>query len=579
MTTRRQLLKGAGVAAVAGFSGAAGAVQARDASAIERWHHETDVLCVGGGAAALTAAVVAAHAGTAVTVIEKAPVLGGTTARSGGVFWVPNHFLLRQQGIDDRKEDALRYMCRYSFPERFDPSSPTFGLEEAAFRQIEAFYDNGAAMVDHLHEIGALKVRQFNANFGGESPLDYLSHVPENRTAAGRPLVPATADGSEGNGFEMVSQLEAFLEDHGAIILTDHAARRMIVRDGAVVGLEVDHGGETVHIRARKGVVFGSGGYANNPALVQRYQQPFHYGACASALATGDLIPMAEAVGAKLGNMDSGWRTTVVFEEAMRNRSLPTGSFMQPGDSMFVVNKYGRRIVNERRNYNDRTRIHQVFDPSMGEYPNLLTFYIYDQRTAEAWAGNYPLSGSGQNAWYTLEAGSFETLAARVDERLAQYAEHTGGLRLAPDFAEQLERTRQRYNDFARKGKDLDFGRGDYDYDRQWVSFFARMRDDTEWPANDLPNKTLYPMRDEGPYYCVILAPGFLDTNGGPVINAEARVLDARDEPIKGLFAAGNCVASPARSAYYGAGGTLGLAMTYGYIAGRQASGEPDHDA
>lgn len=567
------------MAAVAGLTGAAGVVQAQDAREVDRWDHETDILCVGGGAAALTAAAVATHAGSAVTVLEKGPVLGGTTARSGGVFWVPNHFLLRQQGIDDRKEDALRYMCRYSYPESYDPNSPTLGLEEEVFLQIEAFYDHGGPMVDHLREIGALQVRQFNENFGGEAPLDYLSHVPENKTSAGRPLVPAKADGSEGNGFEIVSQLQGFLEREGASILADHAVRRMIVRDGAVVGLEVEHDGQTLNFRARKGVVFGSGGYANNAEMVQAYQQPFHYGACASPLATGDLIPMAQAVGAQIGNMGSGWRTTVIFEEALRNRVLATGSFMQPGDSMIVVNKYGKRIVNERRNYNDRTRVHQTFDPSMAEFPNLLTFYIYDQRTAEAWAGNYPLSGSGRDAWYTIKGDSLEELAQKIDERLQQYVAHTGGVRLASDFAEQLEQTRERFNGFARQGKDLDFGRGDQDYDRQWMPFFAQMRDDTDWPANDLPNPTMHPLRNEGPYYCIILAPGLLDTNGGPVINQHAQMIDSFGAPIPGLYGAGNCIASPARSAYYGAGGTLGLAMTFGYIAGRQISGEPVRDA
>lgn len=567
------------MAAVAGLTGAGTAVQARDAREVSRWDHEADVLAVGGGAAALTAAAVAAHAGSSVTVLEKGPVLGGTTARSGGVFWVPNHYLLREQGIDDRKEDALRYMCRYSYPERFAPEDPTLGLEESAFRQIEAFYDHGAAMVDHLRDIGALQVRQFNANFGGEPPLDYLSHTPENKTPAGRPLVPALPDGSEGGGFEMVSQLEAFLERQGAAILTDHAVRRMIVSDGAVVGLEVDHDGEVLTFRARKGVVFGTGGYAHNPALVQQHQQPFHYGACASALATGDLIPMAQAVGAQLGNMGSGWRTPVVFEEAIRNPVLPTGAFMQPGDAMFVVNKYGKRVGNERRNYNDRTRVHQTFDASEGEYPNLLTFYIYDQRTAEAWAGNYPLSAAGRDAWYSIKADSIEELAAKIDERLAQYLEHTGGVRLAADFAAELERTRQRFNEFARNGRDEDFGRGDQDYDRQWMPFFAQMRDDTDWPANDLPNPTMYPLRDEGPYYAIILAPGFLDTNGGPVINHRAEVVDGFGDPIEGLYGAGNCVASPARSAYYGAGGTLGLAMTFGYIAGLQVNGASVREA
>ncbi|MCC5885088.1 MAG: FAD-dependent oxidoreductase [Gammaproteobacteria bacterium] len=579
MTTRRQVLKGAGAAAVAGLAGASSAVQARDAREVTRFDHETDIICVGGGAAALTAAAVAAHAGRNVTVLEKGPVLGGTTARSGGVFWIPNHYLLREKGITDARDDALRYMCRYSFPERYDPASPTLGLAPAAFQQLEAFYDNGHVMVDHLREIGALEVRQFGDDFGGDGPLDYFSHMPENKTPAGRPLVPALRDGSGGNGFEMISQLEGFLEARDVPILTEHAVKRMIMRDGAVVGVEVEHDGSVLNFRAKQAVIFGTGGYANNADMVLEHQQPFHYGTCASVLATGDLLPMAQAAGVSLGNMGSGWRTPVVFEEAVRNRAVATGAFMQPGDSMFEVNKYGKRIVNERRNYNDRTRVHQTFDPNLGEYPNLLTFYIYDQRTAEAWAGNYPLSGSGRDAWYTIRGDSLEELTSNIQARLERYAEQTGGVRLAADFAEQLAQTRERFNTFARKGRDEDFGRGDQDYDRQWMPFFAQKREDTDWPDNDLPNPTMYPLRDEGPYFCIILAPGFLDTNGGPVVNHEARMVDGLGQPIPGLFGAGNCVASPARAAYYGAGGTLGLAMTYGYIAAQHASREPVRDA
>jgi 3-oxosteroid 1-dehydrogenase len=269
----------------------------------------------------------------------------------------------------------------------------------------------------------------------------------------------------------------------------------------------------------------------------------------------------------------------VVFEEAVRNHALATGSFMQPGDSMFVVNRYGRRIVNEKRNFNDRTRVHLEFDANRGEYPNLLTFYIYDRRTAEAYAGNYPLSASGEHAWYTVSGDSLDELAVNLADRLGQYASVTGGFALAPGFARELKATFDRFNGFARSGSDEDFGRGDQDYDRQWMHFFGPMRDDTGWPRNDGPNPTLYPLQERGPYHCVILAPGFLDTNGGPVINEHARIVDAHQRPIPGLYGAGNCVASPSRSAYYGAGGTLGLAMTFGYIAAMNAIREPVRDA
>jgi succinate dehydrogenase/fumarate reductase flavoprotein subunit len=579
-TTRRRIIKGAGVAAVAAVAtGMHGQARAAEPRETVQWDRVVDIVCVGGGAASLTAAAIATARGAEVAVLEKGPVLGGTTAKSGAVFWIPNHFLLREKGVVDAKADALRYMCRYSYSEYYDPSSPTLGLDPAAYARIEAFYDNGHVMVDELRRIGALGVTQFNAAFGGDDPLDYQSHMPENKTPAGRPLCPQKADGSQGGGPELIQQLGAFLEARKVPVLTDHRVTRLHTENGAVIGVAAEYEGATVNIRARRAVIFGTGGYANNVDLVTRYQQPFAYGACATTLATGDFVGIAAEVGAQLGNMESAWRSTVVFEEAVQNRAVGLGSFVQPGDSMFVVNKYGRRIVNEKRNYNDRTRIHQVFDPNTGQFPNLLSFYIYDRRTAEAYAGNFPLPRPGTQARHVITGATLAELSERIAERLAQYASKTGGLTLDPGFASELEKTFARFNAFARAGKDEDFGRGDFDYDRQWAGFFGPMRKDTDWKPNDLPNSALYPLQESGPYHCIILAPGLLDTNGGPIINEKAQVLAPGQRAIPGLYGAGNCIASPSRAAYYGAGATIGLAMTFGYIAATNAMQEPVRDA
>jgi hypothetical protein len=178
-----------------------------------------------------------------------------------------------------------------------------------------------------------------------------------------------------------------------------------------------------------------------------------------------------------------------------------------------------------------------------------------------------------------LEGASLKALVERIEGRLAEIAGQTGEFSLALSFADNLKATISRYNDFARAGKDEDFHRGATGYDTEWYQVFSPQRADAGWPANEYPSITMHPLRDSGPYYAIILAAGALDTNGGPVIDAGAHILNTDDEPIPGLYGAGNCIASPSREAYYGAGHTLGLSLTFGYIAANTAHHEPRDSA
>ena len=82
----------------------------------------------------------------------------------------------------------------------------------------------------------------------------------------------------------------------------------------------------------------------------------------------------------------------------------------------------------------------------------------------------------------------------------------------------------------------------------------------------------MHPFAKHGPYHCIVLGPAALDTKGSPITDEKAQVLFQSGQPIPGVFGAGNCVASPAGQAYWGAGGTIGVALTFGYIAGEQAT-------
>jgi 3-oxosteroid 1-dehydrogenase len=289
----------------------------------------------------------------------------------------------------------------------------------------------------------------------------------------------------------------------------------------------------------------------------------------------GDFVAISGSLGAKLGHMQSAWRAQVVLEQALQFSSTPDDVFMPPGDSMILVNRLGVRVVDEKTNYNERTRVHYVWDPVRHEWINLLLFMVYDQRTAELFAGRFPLPPAGTSVPYVLRADTLSGLAKAIDARLVAIADRTGGVRLADDFAKVLPKTVARWNQMSARGVDEDFQRGAGIYDRDWHARIWSFANPGTKHALAKENVTMHALSARGPYYAIMLAAGTLDTNGGPVINRRAQVLDASGQPIPGLYGAGNCIASPTGPYYFAGGGTLGPAVAFGCIAGENAAGEP----
>lgn len=544
-------------------------------SADRRWDNEADVLIVGTGAAGLSAALAAVGKGASVILFDKMPFQGGTTAKSGGVFWIPNNPGLQAKGVKDDRLGALRYMARLAHPTRYAPGDALLGLTQDEFDLIAAFYDNGARVVTALATHCGLKAIPW-ATWEEQDYPDYYADIAENTVHSGRSLVPDSSDDPDavvwpkngGAGPKLVQLLTDGLKNKPAQILLDHHVLDL-VRDhqGRVIGLTVDRGDKApAHFRARKGVVFASGGFTHNQLLASDYLRGRIWGGCAAPGSTGDFIPIATRAGAALGNMSHAWWGQIPVEVALKTPSVAATVWSTPGDSVIQVNRYGKRFVNEKIQYNERTQAHFYWDAVRAEYPNLLGFMIWDARTAELYAGYDPIPAANARLSQIISADSLAALTTQLKERLARMAAKTGGFTLDEAFLENLEATIARYNGFARSGKDDDFSRGEAAIETAFQFMNAA-------PAeNPYPNRMMHPLADKGPYHAVILGAGTLDTKGGPVVNPRGQVLGTDGKPIAGLYAAGNCVAHPAGQAYWAGGGTLGPALTFGWLAGEAVS-------
>jgi hypothetical protein len=511
--------------------------------------------------------------------LESADAAGGTTRRSGGAFWIPNNSLMRAQGFTDPREDALKLMARLAYPTLYDPAQPRLGLPRLQYQLLATFYDTGAAAIDRLIQLGALDPIIL-PNYGySPNPVtdpDYFAELPENKAPYGRVLTAKSPPGSfEFPGLYLSEGMLAQLRSRGVPILLEHRVTEAVQNGaGRVIGVKVEHDGSSRFIRARRGVIFASGGFAHDRDKLRSHLRGPIFGSCSVTTSKGAFVDIGGQAGAELGNLSNGFYYQASLEDAAAHDGFvlrPDAHVFFPyGDSTILVNKYGHRVANEKSPYHVRTQSH--FHWRQTEYPHLVQFMIWDQWTANEptpwpWRGIVPFPG--QTSPLVIQAATLEELAERISARLdvlrgARFLSSAivPWVRLAPDFVPSLRATIERFNTFASSGVDADFHRGETPMEQAW-----------QGPTRSTTgNRTMYPLTLEGPYYCAILGPATLDTCGGPVIDTAARVLRPDGSPIPGLFGAGNCIASPAGQAYWGAGGTLGPAITFGFIAGQTAA-------
>jgi 3-oxosteroid 1-dehydrogenase len=581
--SRRGFLKASGAGAVAA-TGALGAIPFRQSAAFAQngWDEEHDVVVVGSGGAGFAAAVTAKSLGSDVVILEKGTYAGGTTLVSGGTLWIPNNKQMADAGIEDPREDCLKYMARYSFPAAFDADAEQYGLGDHDWEMLTAFYDKAAEATAAIEDAGAVR---WSLGYISGRPdqlnVDYQAQFDEDVTKEGRGLVPLDENDERGGGGVLIASYQAWAEANGLPVLLQHRAERLLLNDaGEVIGVEVSVSESSATpeatpapsvvktFRARKGVIFGSGGYSKSAELMRHLVVNPYYGGCGAATNEGDFLKMSSSVNAMLGNLHSTWRNEGIYELALASPAAYNCIWYYNGDAFLQVNRHGYRYTNEHANYQDRNQTHYDWQATGATWDNLITVLIYDQRIQDNWAFGYPFPTDPSTTPYVLIADTLDELADKVLERFASLDTITPGMAPSENFKSNMLASVATFNEYAAAGVDPDFQRGVSEYDTAWNALPANL---DPWPSADQPNESMYPISDTSPYYAMLTAPSIVDTKGGPVINSDAQVLTWDGTPVVGLYGAGNAVACPGVDAYWGAGATLGHATCWGYAAGKHA--------
>eukprot|EP00656_Telonema_subtile_P010765 TRINITY_DN1522_c0_g2_i4.p1 TRINITY_DN1522_c0_g2~~TRINITY_DN1522_c0_g2_i4.p1 ORF type:complete len:467 (-),score=75.65 TRINITY_DN1522_c0_g2_i4:93-1493(-) len=370
-------------------------------------------------------------------------------------------------------------------------------------------------------------------------------------------------DLSYGIGFILVNQLQAALAEEKVPVMMGQAVTGVVLnRSGEVVGVRATDAktGQQTAIRARRGVVFGSGGFGNNREMHDGLRGPID-GTGASCGNTGDFQQIAGALGCQMSLMDSIWGGQCLLEATLDSFETSKIIFQMRGDGFFLVNGEGKRVVNEKLPYDLRMRAHW-------EIPNTrYMIYVTDLRNVDEFGSDiFNTVPADPDDKIYIKGESVEELGAAIRKRFEELAPRIDAFDLADDFDETLASTLQEFNRMAVDGVDKEFGRGATPYERQW-----------SFRKSELPNPCLHPLN--GPLYALLVAPAALDTKGGAAVDLNCQCLRSDGSTLPGLYGAGNAIASPSGDAYWSGGATIGVAMTTGYVAGQHAASSKIKDA
>jgi 3-oxosteroid 1-dehydrogenase len=554
-----------------------------------------DWVVVGSGAGSVSSALLMKHAGKSVVILEKSPYFGGTTAKSGGVMWIPNNRFMDPG--EDSEEAAITYLDAVvkdspEFPGTSPEKRRTYVREapkmldfvvgqgvdlERGSRFWPDYYDElpGGNKTSRTVTAVPFNKKELPGDWAGklrmgmlEMPVrldDGLQISNMSRSWAARGIFAKTAAKvvmGKVLGQHWVSagaalqgrMLKAVLERNAADIRLNSPVKEIILDGDKAVGVVTEKDGKPWRVGANIGVLVNAGGFGMNAEMRAKYiPKSSNDWSNAIESSTGDMHRELERIGGTLAHMEQ-----MVGFPGTRAPGFDT-AYMKPGTQnvgakphAIQVDQSGERYMNEASSYE---HICQVMMERDAVVPAIPSWIIMDSQ----FMIKYPLAnkmgsripkGWRESGWLK-EANSIEELAGKIG---------------VP--ADKLRATVDRFNGFVDKGLDEDFQRG---CDRAYQGYLG------DFLVPPGPGRTLGKI-EKGPFYAVDVVPGDVDTYGGVLTDCESRVLKADGTPFENLYACGITTASPMGDVYPGAGASIGPSMTFGWIAARHAAGLGNQD-
>jgi 3-oxosteroid 1-dehydrogenase len=562
---------------------------------MEGFDESFDFVVAGSGAGSMAAALYMHSVGKRVLILEKTGLIGGSTARSGGVMWIPNNPFMARDGVKDSYEKAATYLesltgeqddAPAATPERrrmFLTEGPRMldfllsqGIELDRPSSWPDYYDEApggsvpgrtvVASLFNVNELGAWKdkLRPSFIKLPGDLPgsieeMRQLPHMKRSwkfkltllRIVLRGVLAKLTGKHFVGGGAALQGRMLKAALQAGVEVRTDSPVSELIVENGAVTGLVTQKQGQTWRVGAQLGVLVNTGGFAHNQRMRERYQ-PGTSPAWSNAAPgdTGEMIEEMFRHGAASAQLEEfvGYQATI--PPGQENEEFKQGvQGMTASPHAILVDGTGVRYMNEGGSY-------VAYCKSMLQRneiaPAIPSWAVFDSQYMSKYmlAGTMPGSSKPQRWYeegYLKKAVSIGELAEKIEVESVVLTE-----------------TIERFNGFVDNNRDADFKRGERAYDN--------------WLGDPLhqPSQTLGTI-EQAPFYAIPVVPGDVGTFGGVLTDDQSRVLREDGSVIRGLYATGVATGSVMGRVYPGAGCSIGPAFTWGYVAAKHAAGACDN--